>query len=193
MKKISLILLMMAMMVAFIGCNRTPVETPVPPVQTENPQPLEGTDTVVDPAPDGEITRVTLYFANNEYIVTGDARAEKVLPLERDITVGEKSVEEMILLELQNSPQDDDLSTNLENIKVLSVDTAEGVAYVNVAGERLSGGSLEETLVIYQIVYSLTELDDIEAVQFLVDGSKRETLMGHMSIEEPLKREDFSL
>ncbi|ARE85943.1 GerMN domain-containing protein [Clostridium formicaceticum] len=191
MKKTGLILLVIAMMLTFVGCNRTPKETPVPPIEAENPPQGEGTDTVVDPAPEGEITRVTLYFVNDEYVATGDERLEKVLPVEKEVTVGEKSVEAMILAELQQVPEDDALSTTLEGIKVLSVDTAEGVAYVNIAGERLSGGSLQETLVIHQIVYSLTGLEEIEAVQFLVDGSKRETLMGHILIEEPLKREDI--
>jgi len=38
---------------------------------------------------------------------------------------------------------------------------------------------------------TLTELDNIKAVQFLVDGKKVETLMGHIYTMEPLKRDDI--
>lgn len=187
--KIGLITLIIMMMVTMIGCSQKPIETPAPLTGTENN--VEEGDVVVDPEPEGEVVQVTLYFANEEYIITGNETLKKVLPVEKEVTVGEKSLEAVILAEIQKKPEGEKLSTTLENIKILSVDTAENIAYVNLAGDRLSGGSLQEDLVLHQIIYSLTELGDIDAVQLLVDGSKRETLMGHIFIEEPLKRQDL--
>lgn len=187
--KIGLIALIIMMMVTMIGCSQKPIETPAPLTGTENN--VEEGDVVVDPEPEGEVVQVTLYFANEEYIMTGNETLKKVLPVEKEVTVGEKSLEAVILAEIQKKPEGEKLSTTLENIKILSVDTAENIAYVNLAGDRLSGGSLQEDLVLHQIIYSLTELEDIDAVQLLVDGSKRETLMGHIFIEEPLKRQDL--
>ena len=40
---------------------------------------------------------------------------------------------------------------------------------------------------ITQIVNSLLELDNIERVQFLIDGEKAESLMGHIDISEPFE------
>jgi spore germination protein GerM len=50
---------------------------------------------------------------------------------------------------------------------------------------------LEEILLVEQVVTTLTGLPGLEKVQFLVDGERRDTLMGHVSADEPLGREDF--
>lgn len=188
--KISLIILILCLLlVTIIGCSKNRVDPP----ETINdpPNSQEEGDMVIDPEPEGQVVDIVLYFVNEEYVLTGSDKLKKILPIEREVTVGEKSLESIVLSELQKKPDDPNMSTVLENIKILSVDTAENIAYVNLSGEKLSGGSLQEDLVLHQIVYSLTELKDIEAVQILVDGSKRETLMGHFLIEEPLKRQEL--
>ena len=148
-------------------------------------------NTIVDPNPEGESVTVKLYFANREYIMTGDDNLDRIIAVEREVRIKEKPIEEVILGELKNKPEDEQLTTIVEKLKILSVETVEDTAYVNLSGENLHGGSLEESLILQQIVLSLTELDRVEQVQFLVDGSKRETLMGHILIEEPLKRSDI--
>lgn len=187
--KAGLILFIIVIMITLVGCSKTPEEAPAPLTETGNAQAEK--NIVVDPEPKGEIVKVTLYYVNEEYVMTGNETLKKVLPVEKEVTVGEKSVESIILSELQKKPNKENLSTALEGIKVLSVDTAEKIAYVNLAGDKLSGGSMQEDLVLHQIIYSLTELKGIDAVQLLVDGSKRETLMGHIFIEEPLRRQDL--
>ncbi|NLK44706.1 MAG: GerMN domain-containing protein, partial [Tissierellia bacterium] len=72
-------------------------------------------------------------------------------------------------------------------VKLLGVEVADGTAYVNFAQEGMYGGSMQETFTINQIVASLLELDSVDRVQFLIDGKKAETLMGHYSIEEPFE------
>ena len=192
MKKLSLrlsfIILIIAMMITMIGCNRDTEETPVPLTETQNSQ---EENMVVDPEPEGQVIKAKLYYVNVDYVMTGNDTLKKILPVEREVTVGEKSLEAVILAELQKKPEDENLSTMLDTIKILSVDTAEKIAYVNLSGDKLNGGSLQEDLVLHQIVYSLTELKEIEEVQLLVDGSKRESLMGHIFIEEPLSRQDL--
>ncbi|NLL51790.1 MAG: GerMN domain-containing protein, partial [Peptococcaceae bacterium] len=39
-----------------------------------------------------------------------------------------------------------------------------------------------------QIIQSLTDLETVDSVQFLLDGKKAETLMGHMSIADPFTK-----
>lgn len=190
MKKITLILLILTMVVTIAGCDRRSIETPAPHTETENQH--EGNNsTVVDPAPKEEVKKIVLYFVNKEYVITGNEALEKTIPVEREVTVGKESLESIIMTELQKEPEDEKLETMVGSLKILSVDVAENIAYVNISGEKLSGGSLQETLILNQIVYSLTELADVEAVQIFVDGGKRETLMGHFSIEEPLKRNEI--
>ena len=50
---------------------------------------------------------------------------------------------------------------------------------------------MQESFTISQIVNSLVELDSVERVQFLIDGQKGETLMGHFEISEPFENKHF--
>lgn len=191
MKKSIWILLILTMLVTtMVACDRRSVETPAPPMATGDQQ--QGKDSaVVDPAPKEETKNIILYYVNKEYVVTGNEALDKVVPVEKEITMGKEPLESIIMAELQKDPEDDKLETAIGSLKILSVDVAENIAYVNISSEKLNGGSLQETLVLSQIVYSLTELPEVEAVQFFVDGGKRETLMGHFTIEEPLKRKEI--
>lgn len=47
---------------------------------------------------------------------------------------------------------------------------------------------MQEYFTIEQIVASLFELDGIKSVQFLVNGEKVESLMGHIGVLEPFKK-----
>lgn len=187
MKKLIPFLLVITMIFMLAACK------PKPPVDDENDgvNNLTEDNDIVDPNPEDKIITVRLYFANQDYILTGDSDLDTIIAVEREVKVKEKPVEEVILEELKNEPEDEKLVTMVGKVKVLSVETAKNTAYVNLSGENLHGGSLEELLILQQIVLSLTELEDINQVQFLVDGSKRDTLMGHITIEEPLKRVDI--
>jgi hypothetical protein len=63
------------------------------------------------------------------------------------------------------------------------------MAYVDLVGDGLFGSSLEESLLISQIVSSLVvSFEEIENVQFLIDGEVADTLMGHIDVSEPFER-----
>ena len=99
------------------------------------------------------------------------------------------SVEESIVRELINGP----ISSNLvnvipESLEILSVEAIDGTVYVNFSGEGMYGSSMQEYFTIEQIVASLFELDGIKSVQFLVNGEKVESLMGHIGVLEPFKK-----
>lgn len=133
------------------------------------------------PAPTQE--KVTLYF--------GDREAMYLLPEEREVIKGEESLETVIINELIKGPQNASaVRTVPEDSKLLSVSVAEGVAYVNFSKEFQAkhwGGSAGESMTLYSIVNSLAQLPEIEKVQFLLEGNKEESILGHadttMSIE----------
>ena len=57
---------------------------------------------------------------------------------------------------------------------------------VDFASDGLNGSSMQEYLLISQIVRSLClTFDSIETVRFTIDGGMAETLMGHMEIISP--------
>lgn len=144
---------------------------------------------VIDPLPKAEYQEVTLYFPNREYIETGDESLEKLGTEKRVVEYGDIPLEESIVKELMKGPEDTEkFSTGIpSSAKLLGVEVAEGTAFVNFESEGMYGGSLQETFTIFQIVDSLLELDSVERVQFLIDGKKAESLMGHYSIEEPFE------
>ncbi len=189
-------ILVFIILLIFTACSNT-----TPPEQDQNnndlkkPEPIseepikqeERKDTVIEE----ELETIKLYYVNQEYVKTGDESLEKLIPVEKKVDLKEKKLEEVILEELKKSPEDKKLSTSLGKLDVLEVKVSDNTAYVDFSSKNLNGGSLEETLILQQVVFSLTELQRIDQVQILVDGSKQETLMGHIDIMEPLKRTDI--
>jgi len=131
---------------------------------------------------------VTLYYANEKYAQTGDESQAEVLPVKKKITYSPELLYAAILNELKNEPNVEGLKTKIpSDAKLIGVEVKDGIAYVNYEGGFM-GGSLTETLMIDQIVYTFTEIEGIKGVQFLLDGNKAETLMGHADITKPFYR-----
>ncbi|MCT4605508.1 MAG: GerMN domain-containing protein [Marinisporobacter sp.] len=129
-----------------------------------------------------------LYYANEKYIETGDEELEKFIVVKKQIPIKNDNILLSILNQLKKVPDIENATTGIPSgIKFLNAKLENKTAYVDLSSENLSGGSLKEFFVIYQIVYSLTSLETIDQVQFLVDGKKEETLMGHFLIAQPLK------
>lgn len=183
-----IVLFLAAVMVLTLGaCTPKEIVNDDDNIVVEDPQ---NQDEIVDPSPKTESQEVTLYFGNNKYIETGDESIEKLIGEKRVIEYGDISIEESIVRELINGPENtDELSSSIPTtVKLLGVEVADGTAFVNFAQEGMYGGSLQELFTIEQIVSSLIDLDGIERVQFLIDGKKTETLMGHYSIDEPFEK-----
>ena len=151
----------------------------------------------LEPGPPTD-TEVTLYFVNREYITTGNEELPKLLPFTRKIKAygdgrtGRESLVTNVLAELRKPPAGEGGTTALrDNLRITGVRIEEATVYVDFSSDNLHGGSLEEILLVEQVVTTLTGLPGLEKVQFLVDGERRDTLMGHISADEPLGREDL--
>ncbi len=191
MKKFISLLLIVVLLLSLGAC--TAKKEPNDNVNIEEPddnvnEANKDNDEVVDPTPETESKEVTLYFANKEYIETGNEDLEKLIPEKRVIEYGDISLEEAIVEELIKGPEGENLSSPIPSTaQLLSVELSEDTVYVNFAGEGMYGGSLQESFTINQIVASLLELDGVHKVQFLIDGEKTDSLMGHLEIEEPFE------
>lgn len=174
MKKIIYLLIFTLLVVGFTACS------------DKNPEPQPS------PAPDNEEIEVTLYYANKEYIETGDVKYERLIPIKKTFAKEEGSnIYLNVLNELKNPPQEDTNAQELspDNITFKDVKVDNKIAYVDISRENLHGGSLQEGFLLSQVIYTLTEFEEIDKVQFLVDGEVVESLMGHYSADEPLGRE----
>ena len=129
-------------------------------------------------------TDVTLYFANG--MGEGLSAERRTVEFPASSTAAKAIVEELI----KGPENDGNISIIPADTKVLSVETKNGVCFVNLSKEfidKYQGGTAGEMLTIYSIVNTLTELDTVSSVQILIEGEKRDVFV-HLAINEPLMR-----
>lgn len=96
---------------------------------------------------------------------------------------------EDLLQELLKGPQKETLQRIIpEGTRLLGIRVEEGIAYIDFSPEITAAnyGAEAESVLINSIVYTLTQLEEIEAVQILVEGKIVPTLGGHIFIDKPL-------
>ena len=139
-------------------------------------------DPAVDPKPSQEKITFILYF--------GDQQGMSLKSEERTVAKNGNPAELMVN-ELIRGPQaQDSVATIPRETKLLSLEITGGVAYVNFSKEIKTnhwGGSAGETMTIYSIVNTLSQLQEIEKVQFLIEGEKQEAIWGHFYTLEPIE------
>lgn len=127
---------------------------------------------------------VTLYFASKE--------GERLVTERRRTDITDSNLETRVVQELiSGSKSQNTINLIPADTKVLSVETKEGICFVNLSADfikKYSGGSGGVLLCIYSVVNSLTELDGIDKVQFLVEGAKSD-LFGEFIFSEPFERD----
>ena len=128
------------------------------------------------------IKTITLYFP--------DAQGESLVPVTRQIEVSNfDNLEMKVLEELMILPETDSLELALpmpEETVVKSVRVSNGICYIDFNAAFKSkhyGGSTGETMTVYSIVNTITELSNISRVQFLIEGEKTESFKGHLAFD----------
>jgi spore germination protein GerM len=140
------------------------------------------------PPPPGRKIKTRLYYVAEDGM--------HLTAVEREVSYGEGTVEQARqILEAQIAPASEPLvsavpaGTKLRSVFV----TPRGEAYVDLSREVAAahgGGSLDELLTVYTIVYALTEnLPAVNAVQLLVDGKEVDTLAGHVDLRRPIAKD----
>ena len=171
------------------GIDRVEILVYSQPLMSSNGTPIgaigEGDIVFDESSLDNETYKyVTLYFS--------DDMGEKLVPLRRRAPLLDNSMEKTVITELIKGPDGEGYYGTLPaGTKLLTVETKEKICFVNFSRElvdKFSGGSAEATMAIYSVVNSLTELDDIDKVQFLIDGEKVEWF-GEYAFSEPFERD----
>jgi len=133
---------------------------------------------------------IRLYFANEE----GNKLSLEIryIPME-EAGKGTSNLATIIVDELIKGPTKKELKATLPgNVKqVTPVSVEKGVATVNLSTDIIDshpGGKAQEQLTIYSIVNSLTELKDIENVQFKINGETRAEFKGNFRFDLPFPR-----
>jgi spore germination protein GerM len=135
--------------------------------------------------------KVTLFFANSSD--TDLFLAEEVRHINRPGALPRLAMEEL----LKGPSKKNVLKPSIPpGTRLLSLSISDNIAYADFSGELVKnhwGGSDMEAITVGAIVKTLTQFKEIRAVQILVDGSKKETLAGHMAIDQPLSRAEVEL
>lgn len=134
----------------------------------------------------GRNVSLTLYFS--------DSQAMYIVPEKRDVAVSNNDrLEKVIFIELMKGPAGKDSRGVIpKGTELLSVNTEKGLCTIDLSSEFVDnspGGSASESMTINSIVNSLTELDYIDKVQFLIEGKKREVYT-HLIFDEPFARNE---
>ena len=139
---------------------------------------------ILEPEISPEITEyaiVQLYFTNkdgSDFVVE-----DRVV----EVTANQPR-EKAILEQLISGPKEEGAYATIPidtKIRELTT-TADGICYVNLSQEFVSKPSnLNEALTIYSIVNSLCELEEVDKVQFLIEGEKMEVYKGRKDFGTP--------
>lgn len=182
MKKITLLLITLLIAFSFlvIGCTNSQKEDTV---KNDNKSQIIQTE-------DNEIKKeIILYYPDEsgEYLIASKHIFE-IDPDDKDDNLYEDIVEELI--EGPDNPREG-VSVIPKKTKVLGVVIKNKIAYVNLSKyfeTHFPGGSTSEIMIIGSIVDTLTNLEEIDKVQILVEGKKIDSLSGHFDLTSPLKR-----
>jgi len=128
---------------------------------------------------------VTLYFTNKS--------GSMLYPETRKATMADNSLEKTVVNELIRGPVSNDyVRTFSDTAQLISVETTEGVCFVNFSNgflSKIEGDVKGEKIAVYSVVNSLTRLPDIEKVQILIDGKKPESDI-YQFFSAPLERDE---
>ena len=151
---------------------------------TKAPQTPEGTQPPVSPLMPAPTEKAALYFAGDQ--------AMYLEPEFREVKTG-GNLPQTIVEELVKGPAEQGHFPTLpKTTRVLSLEVQQGIAYVNLSGDferDYPGGTTGEAMALGSVIRSLTELENINAVQFLIEGKKVDVLAkGHVELNRPLER-----
>lgn len=142
--------------------------------------------------------RITLYFANE--------KGEKLVPVPTDIHLDsneklEKNIINALILGPEGITQSvttiESVSSGVrrtlpENLTIKDIYTNQGVCYIDFPEEFISEpmeAGLTEKVVLYSIVNTLTDLPNIDKVQFLVEGKIADAYKGIVDFEQLFERD----
>lgn len=137
------------------------------------------------------LSEVQLSFVNEDYVILGEGEPFV------DVTVAfvpEENDPYGSVLNALREPSQEGLTSMLSpEYKINSAKAFFGGGIlVDFDSEGLSGGSMQEDLLISQIVRTLhLTFDNVRNVQFTVDGNIADSLMGHISIGSPFTLSPF--
>ncbi|WP_300300635.1 GerMN domain-containing protein [Anaerosolibacter sp.] len=140
----------------------------------------------IPPVPDQTKYRLKLYF--------GSPDNNRLISEERVIISDELQEEKLIIEELIKGPRNKTLKASIPiETKLLSIKTIDNICYVNLSKSFLNSyrwDLMNEAITIWSVVNSLTEIERVQAVQFLIEGDRVGAIEKYYSLKEPFYRNE---
>lgn len=146
------------------------------------------------PTPSGTVTpsdstqksvKLTLYFPNSDG--TG------LIATDRTVVVKGQETIKTMFKELETPPTGLEKPLPKGTTLLSATVSADGVATIDLNTDfqkNFGGGSTGELMTMYSIVNTLTTLENVKSVQFLLDGKKVDGMLGNLETSKPLKRNE---
>lgn len=130
-----------------------------------------------------QTSTIVLYFANNE----GNGLVQETQEVHYSSNI---SMEKLVMEHLLAGPECENAQSAIpEGTKLMSVSVLDGVCYVSLDDSFLNQNySIEEPIVIYSIVNSLSEISSIAKVQISVNGDTSGVYRDSFSMSELYER-----
>ena len=130
-----------------------------------------------------ERTRLVLYYANE----AGDKLIQTTEAVAYNSNI---SMEKLVTEHIISGPLTNGVyPVTSPDVDLMAVTTKDGICYVNLSKEFLAKqGKLTDEVVLYSFVNSLTELPNINKVQFMIDSETEISFGEHTYLNEPFER-----
>ncbi|WP_427339460.1 GerMN domain-containing protein [Caloranaerobacter sp. DY30410] len=167
--KSKILILALSFIFFFTGCNK-------------NKTIYEETNSYlpISPFPKKNIHNITLYFPDKDL--------NYLVPEIREVDIRNYPIEKIVIEELLKGPRNEQL-TNLipSGTRLISTDIIGEVIYLNFSKELIKEGlsEKEEALVLYSIINSAAQIENVDKVQILIEGEAREVFYKYFTIDKP--------
>lgn len=194
MKRIILILLICLLLFAsFTGCNFAADND-----DTETQEQNDNTENITVEDTKEISWNAVLYFSDKDAMYILKEERDIKMTVDSDVSVDDITVEQkakLIIEELIKGSVNEGNTTSIpKSTEILSVSKENNTLVLDLSEEFERdhvGGSTGITMSMGPIVLSLTELEGVEQVSFKIEGKVLDDFKGHITLEEPFKREDF--
>lgn len=180
-----LTVVLLGSMLAVAGCSTKSTGSPVnsAPAETGSPAPTAAnSEAPVSPSPAIQKESVKVYFANDD----GSSLVEKTAEIQY-----EKPEDKYLnTLKAMTATDDPSLFPLAKGLAYQSVELADGTLTIDLSisdeGRLGSGG---EVLLMDALKKAVFQFSEVQALDILVDGKIVDSLMGHVELEHPIKRQ----
>ncbi|KMZ43071.1 MULTISPECIES: GerMN domain-containing protein [Bacillales] len=182
MKKSRVIWMAALAMLLLAGCGQNATETPQPTTPVEQPSGSSTDPSTTEPTLKKQM--VTVYYSDNNVM--------ELQKEEQEITFAEDIEKYKKTLALLETPVKQDVHVPLwRDFKYHSITIDKGTLTIDADSKnKFNMGSSGETMALDALKNTFFQFSEVKEIVFLEDGKKVETLMGHVDLSEPLKRDN---